>query len=118
MYELSENIGEILEEIEESRNRGSYSMYLSQGGRLKEMDFEKVLGYQPTDANINEVTTLFPHMSYDDKVLVAKIYKVVSDRRLCILTDPEIYCEYLVFTNQLKSFFEARLAEEKEKRKK
>ena len=64
MYELSENIGEILEEIEESRNRGSYSMYLSQGGRLKEMDFEKVLGYQPTDANINEVTTLFPHMSY------------------------------------------------------
>lgn len=118
MYEVSEDIEEILDEIKESRNRSSYLGYLSHGGKLTEMEFERVLGYEPTDSEINKVTTLFPHMPYDDKLLVAKISRVISDRRICMLTDPEIYCEYLSFTNQLKSFSEARLAEEREKRKK
>lgn len=113
MYEIPEDI---LEEMKESRGERSYLKYISQGGRLTEMEFEKVLEYQPTEADMNKITALFHSMSLEDKILVAKIYHVISERKICLLTDYEVYCEYLAFTDKLKSFYEARLAEEKEKK--
>lgn len=118
MCEVFEDINDIMKEIEESRGSMSYLKYLSQGGRLTEMEFERVLGYQPTETDIKEIEAFFPNISLEDKILIAKIYHIISDRRICLLTDPEVYCEYLVFTNRFKSFSKARLKEEREKRKK